>query len=38
MEGVRKEIGKGEGLDRVAGGNQRAQVAGQSCGIAGNIG
>ena len=36
--GLGKEIGEGDGFDPVAGGEERAQVAGQRGGIAGDAG
>ena len=37
MKGLGKKIGAGDGLDLVAGGNQRAQIAGQGGRVAGNV-
>ena len=37
MEGLGKEIGEGDGLDCVARGDERAQVAGQGCRVAGDV-
>ncbi len=37
MEGLGKEVGEGHGLDGVARGGERAQVAGQGCRVAGDV-
>jgi hypothetical protein len=36
VKGLRKEIGKGDGLDSVAGSEERAQIAGQRGRVAGD--
>ena len=37
VEGLREEIGEGDGFDCVAGGEECAEIAGQRCGIAGDV-
>ncbi len=37
MEGVREEVGESDGVDGVSGGEEGAEIAGESCGIAGDV-
>jgi hypothetical protein len=37
MEGLGKEVREGDGLDRVAGGDEGAQIACERCGVAGDV-
>src|SRR5208337_2821190 len=37
VEGLGKEVGEGDGVDRVARGDERAEVAGQGSGVAGDV-
>jgi hypothetical protein len=37
VEGLGEEVGEGEGLDLVTAGDEGAQVAGEGCGVAGDV-